>query len=94
MFALFDRLKPTIEVEIRTYFRVFELNTVYATEVPGLKHYFSEKCCAKLIDDLQNKTTGTLWIKTYAMCKNYLTNLLHELKMDAGTMYEHITKNV
>lgn len=102
LFALFDRLKPKIEDEVRTYFRVFELDTVYAIHVPGLKHYFSETCCAKLIDDLQNKTTGvgTRWIpmssmlKKYSMSKNYLTNLLNEMKTDAGTMYEHLKNTV
>ncbi|CAC5369849.1 unnamed protein product [Mytilus coruscus] len=93
---------PTIIDEIRMYFRVFELDTDYATDVPGLKHYFDDKYVFKLMDDLTEKMPSFgvqlipiySTIQTYKVCKKYLTNLLDELKIDAHTMYMHITKNV
>ncbi|CAC5368937.1 unnamed protein product [Mytilus coruscus] len=94
--------ETTIIDEIRMYFRVFELDTDYATDVPGLKHYFDELYVHKLTYDLVTKMPSFVvqmipiysTIQTYKVCKKYLTNLLDELKIDANTMYMHITKNV
>lgn len=98
---LFTSINKIFMDEIRMYFSVFELDTGYATTVPGLKHYFNDAYVRKLIDDLKEKTPWDLQfipiystLKNYKIWKKYLTNLLDELKIDANIMSVHITKTV
>lgn len=82
-------INSPIMSEIRMYFEVFELDTDYATGVPGLKHYFDNTYVLKLTDDLQKQMTspGIQWIpfysriQVYKICKKFLANLLDELKI-------------
>lgn len=88
-----------IRNEITMYFRVFELDSVSSKEVPGLKHNFSDEHIIKLLKDFQEEMPELALqlvpiysvIRKYRVCKNYLTSLLDDLKMDACTMYMHIT---
>ncbi|CAC5404753.1 unnamed protein product [Mytilus coruscus] len=91
-----------IRNQIIMYFKVFELDSVCSKGVPGLKHYYSDEHLLKLLKDFQEGMPGRLLhfvpiystIKRYRVSKNFLTNLLGELKTDAYTMYMYITKQL
>lgn len=90
-----------IKNEITTYFKVFELDSVCAKDVPNLKHYFSDEHVFNLLKIFTNQMPGFgirlipiySVIKKYKVCQQYLKKLLSELKADAYTMYMEITKH-